>query len=61
MKDKDENVHWFVLSTLRGNLLEIEREKKREREERDSFGNLYTGYLLFIIKIKREIDRESNK
>ena len=26
--------------------------------ERDNFGILYTGYLLSIIKIKREIERE---
>ena len=31
---------------------------ERERE-RDSFGLLYTGYLLFIVKIKR--DREKDK
>ena len=36
---------------------------ERERE-RDSFGILYTyakGYLLFIIKIKREIERERKR
>ena len=35
------------------------REKEREREkERDSFGILYTGYLLFIVKIKKEKERK---
>jgi hypothetical protein len=38
--------------------LEKEREKERER---DTFGILYTGYLLSIVKIKREIERKSNK
>ena len=36
--NKDENVQRFALSAIRGELLEIEREK-RERE-RDSFGIL---------------------
>ena len=35
--------------------MEIEREKENER---DFFGILYTGYLLSIVKIKREIERE---
>ena len=26
--------------------------------ERDSFGILYTGYLLSIVKVKKEIERE---
>ena len=34
------------------------RERKRER---DSFGILYTGYLLSIVKIKREIEREKER
>ena len=34
---KDENVHRFALSAIRGELL-----------ERDSFVKLYTGYLLSI-------------
>ena len=34
-------------------------ERKRERE-RDSPGILYTGYLLPIVKIKRERERLSN-
>ena len=78
-KNKDENVHRFALRAIRGELLESERErvkererkreKKRERErkrdkvrererkrdkERDSFKILFTGYLIFIVKIKRE-------
>ena len=36
---------------------EREREKKREKD-RDSFGILYTGYLLSIVKIEREKYRE---
>ena len=33
---------------------EIEKERDRERErERNSFGILYKGYLLSIVKIKR--------
>ena len=46
---KDENAHRFALNATRGKLLERERE---------SFGILYTGYLLSIVKIKKEIDRE---
>ena len=39
--------------------MERQRERERERErERDSFGLLYTGYLLSIVNIKREIERE---
>ena len=44
-QNKDENVHRCA---IRGELLE---------RERDSFGILYTGYLLSIVKIKREIER----
>ena len=33
---------------------------ERERE-RDSFGILYTGYPLSIVKIKRERDRERKR
>ena len=54
-KQLDKNVHRFTLSAIRGKLL------KRKREgERDSFGILYTGYLLSIVKkkIKREVERE---
>ena len=29
--------------------------------ERDSFGILYTGYLLSIVKIKREIERDRER
>ena len=55
LKNKDETVHRFALSALRGELLEREREKDRERE---SIGILFTGYLLSIVKIEREIERE---
>ena len=47
--NKEENAHRFVLSAIRVELLE---------RERDSFGILYTGYLLSIVKIKKEIERE---
>ena len=33
--------------------------REREKKERDSFGILYTGYLLSIVKIKS--DRERSK
>ena len=49
--NKDENVHRFALSAIRGKLL----ERKRER---DIFGILYKGYLLSIVKIKKERERE---
>ena len=55
--NKDENVHKFALSARRGELLESEREKK----ERDIFGILYMGYLLSIVKIKRERKREERE
>ena len=48
-KNKDENVNRLVLRVIRGELLE---------RERDSFGILYTVYLLSIVKIKRVIRRE---
>ena len=39
--------------------MERERERERKRKkERDCFGILYTGYLLSIVKIKREIERD---
>ena len=43
IQNKDENVQRFALSAITGELL-----------ERDSFGILYTGNLLSIVKIKRE-------
>ena len=46
---KDKNAYRFALSAKRGKLLE---------RERDSFGILYTGYLLSIVKIKRERETE---
>ena len=58
LKNKDETVHRFALSALRGELLEREREKDRERE---SIGILFTGYLLSIVKIEREIERERKR
>ena len=37
-------------------------QKKRESEiVRDSFGILYTGYLLSIVKIKRDREREKER
>ena len=33
----------------------------REKEKRDSFGILYIGYPLFIVKIKREIEGEKRE
>ena len=44
------------MSAIRGELLEIEREKERE-----SFGILYTDYLLSIVKIKRERKESERK
>ena len=38
----------------------MEREREREKG-RDSFGILFTGYLLSIVKIKREIESEREK
>ena len=52
--NKDVNDHRFVLSALRGELLERERE-------RDCFWILYTGYLLSIVKMKREQQTIINK
>ena len=65
-KNKDENGNRFALSALREELLERERgrEKQKDRKrkrERDSFGILYTGYLLSIVKIKREIERDKEE
>ena len=54
IKNKDEIVQRFALSAMRGELLEIEREKKRERE-------IALGYYHSIVKIKREIAREIGK
>ena len=52
LENKDENVHRLALSAIRGELLE---------REGDSFGILYIGYLLSIVKIKREIERERER
>ena len=52
--NKDDGLHRrFALSAIRGELLERERDR-----ERYSFGILFTDYLLSIVKIKREIERE---
>ena len=42
-------MHRFALSAIIEELLEREKEI-----ERDSFGMIYTGYQLSIVKIKRE-------
>ena len=57
-RNKDENVHSFPLSAIRVELLE--RMKEREREK-DSFGMLYTGYILYIVKIMREMKEREMK
>ena len=50
---QERNSQRKTLSAIRGELLE---------RERDSFGILYTGYLLSIVKIKRErIEREKKE
>ena len=53
---RDENVHRFEFSAIRGELL----ERKKREIERDSFGILYTGYLLSIVMTKRERERATN-
>jgi hypothetical protein len=35
-ENKDEYIHRFALSTLRGELLEKEREREGDREERET-------------------------
>ena len=47
---KGQNVHRFALRAIIGELL-----------ERDSFEILYTGYLLSIVKIKRERENDKKK
>jgi hypothetical protein len=49
---QERNSQRKTLSAIRGELLE---------RERDSFGILYTGYLLSIVKIKREKERKSER
>ena len=42
----------------------MERERKRgieKKRERNSFGILYTGYLLSIVKIKRDREIEGKR
>ena len=53
MNNKDENVHKFTLSAIRGKLL----QRKRERQ----FWDILTGYLLSIEKIKIEREKEREK
>ena len=53
--NKEEDVHRYALSAIREELLE------REKKERDSFGILYTGYLLSIVKIKWENEKERDR
>ena len=52
MVNKDENVHRFALSPIKGELLE---------SKRDRFGILCTAYLLSIVKIRREIETERKR
>ena len=56
----DENVHRFVLSAIRGELLERGRERERKNEIY-SFWILYTDYLLSIVKKERERVRDSER
>jgi hypothetical protein len=37
------------------------KQGRKQKRDRDSFGILYTGYLLSIVKIKREIERERER
>ena len=53
----DVNFHRFALRAIKGELLE---GKEREKE-RDSFGILYTGFLLSIVKIKRDRDERRER
>ena len=48
------NVHRFTLSAIRGELLQREREKERQ------FWDI-TGYLLSIVKSKRERERDRER
>ena len=45
----------------RWELFEIERKREKEIVERDSFGILYTGYLLSIEEVNREKGRERER
>ena len=57
LHNKDENVHRFALSVIRGELL---REKERERER--YFQDIIHGSpVIHRVKIKREIEREREK
>ena len=49
--NKDENVHRFACA-IRGELLE---------RKRDSFEILYTGYIFYIVNIKREIEKDRKR
>ena len=50
-RKQGRNAHRFALSALRGELLEREIERKKERE-RDSFGILYILFGLSFIQSK---------
>ena len=52
VNNKDENAHRFALNAIRGELF---------KRERDSFGISYMGYLLSIVKIERDRDRERKR
>ena len=54
--NKDENVH----NSVKCNKSRTIGERKW-KSERYSFGILYTGYLLYIVKIKREREKERGK
>ena len=60
--NKDENVHRFALSGIRGELLEGERErdKKREKDGEIVLG-YYTRVTYYPKKIKRERERERER
>ena len=63
-RNREKNVHRFALirCNKRGTFeIEREREMKRKERERDSFWILYTGYLLSIVKIKREKEGEGKR
>ena len=38
----------------------MERKKRERKREKESFEILYTGYLLSIVKVKTERERDQN-
>ena len=55
LKNKEGNAHRFSLSSITE---ERKRERKREQERKKEGARiLCTGYLLSIVKIKKEIER----